>query len=146
MERNTHRAGLRVWNWRRSTNQDPIAGEPRQRIARHPRVRGSAGRHLRRKGHPVSLVGSADTFAVNTLALLMVLLLLAVTLGVFVVDVAVVNPRCYRTIAAWASAHGYALVKVHRQWVGREVIRGADGAIRNAHSRPGGRYFVVTGQ
>ena len=97
-------------------------------------------------GRPIqSPAGSADNLGVNALALMMVLVLLALTLGVFVVDVAVVNPRCYRTIAAWASAHGYALVKVHRQWVGREVIRGADGAIRNAHSRPGGRYFVVTG-
>jgi hypothetical protein len=75
----------------------------------------------------------------------MVLVVLALTLGVFAVDVAVVNPRCRRAIAVWASAHGYALVNVHRQWVGREVVRGADGAIRNAHSRPGGRYFVVAG-
>ena len=97
-------------------------------------------------GRPIqSPAGSADNLGVNALALMMVLVLLALTLGVFAGDVAVVNPRCYRTIAAWASAHGYALVKVHRQWVGREVIRGADGAIRNAHSRPGGRYFVVTG-
>ena len=97
-----------VWNWRRSTNQDPIAGEPRQRIARHTEGFG-AQQAVTSVGKAIqSLVGSADTFAVNTLALLMVLLLLALTLGVFVVDVAVVNPRCYRTIAAWASAHGYA--------------------------------------
>jgi hypothetical protein len=75
----------------------------------------------------------------------MVAALFALTLVVLVVDVAVVNPRCCRTIAAWASAHGYTLVKVRRQWVGRDIMRGADGTVRNVHSRPGGRYFVVTG-
>ena len=75
----------------------------------------------------------------------MVVVLLGLTFVVLVVDLAVVNPRCCRTIAAWASAHGYTLVKVHRQWVGRDVVRGADGGLQNVHSRPGGRHFVVTG-
>jgi len=75
----------------------------------------------------------------------MVTMLLALTLLVLVIDVAVVNRRCCRTIASWASARGYTLHKVQRQWVGRDVKRGADGSVRNVHSRPGGRYFVVTG-
>jgi hypothetical protein len=92
-----------------------------------------------------SPVGLADTSGVNSLVLLIVVVLLALTLVVFVIDVAVVDPRCCRTIAGWASAHGYTLVKVQRQWVGRDVMRGADGTLRNVHSRPGGRYFVVSG-
>ncbi|GEM_PF-3157390 len=82
----------------------------------------------------------------SALALLIPAVLLALTLVVLVVDVAVVNPRCRRTIASWASGHGYTLFKVHRQWVGRDIMREADGSVRNVHSRPGGRYFVVTGK
>lgn len=81
----------------------------------------------------------------SAFALLVVSVMLALTLVVLIVDVAVVNRRCCRTITAWASTHGYTLINVHRQWVGRDVKRGADGSVRNVHSRPGGRYFVVTG-
>jgi hypothetical protein len=92
-----------------------------------------------------SPVGLADNLEVSPLVLPIVVVLFALTLVVLVVDVALVNPRCRRTIATWASAQGYTLVKVRRQWVGRDVVRGADGVVRDVHSRPGGRYFIVTG-
>lgn len=76
---------------------------------------------------------------------MVVAVMVALTLLVLVIDIAVVNRRCCRTITSWASTHSYSLDKVQRQWVGRDVVRGADGVVRNVHSRPGGRYFVVAG-